>query len=230
MTSDYDGPPPTRPPSYPPAFPASFPASDPLRSPPPYQPFPGPPPPTPLPARSRRSAWVVTGVVVVLAIGLSILSGLLGARSAHDTPIDDGSLQPLGCGYEAAPAGASDAAIAYLLAVNRENATQVGISDQITRTGRVSSIDMTEQILSDRSFANDVRAIRFDPAVTPAVTMLLDAITAYDNFLNLAASSGSYYTSHQDEDAQLQAARSDAAAQVRVALDLPASSCQLNRP
>lgn len=211
----YDGPPPTEPP------------------PPSYQAWPSYAPvyPTPVPPRPRRLVWLVSSTVVLLLLAAIVLAGFLGARAGRrNVAAEDRVVGSARCSNESPPAGADAAAVAYLAAVNRELVVQLPISDRISRTGRVTSIDMTDQIASDRIFIPDVKAIAFDPVAQPKAATLVDAITGYDDFLNLAASSASYYIAHQSEDAQLQQVRSGAAADLRTALGLPPSTCQLSRP
>lgn len=179
--------------------------------------------------KNRAVQSVRTVAVVLLVVGLAGCRYPLhwdGASTGGATSaVGQGDCSP------AAPAGASEAAVAYLAAVDAATPAWQAVDATLRSEGYVTHRDdLLSQVDADAPFLTALRAIDFPPAAAPAAQDLIAAVQAYDDFLTTAYDNEGYMAGHMNTDATLNDARAASSARLRDALGLPASSCVYNRP
>jgi hypothetical protein len=135
------------------------------------------------------------------------------------------------CSPERPPAGASQAAVAYVDAVNAALPARVALNKTITSAGGVTHRDdLLAQAQADAAFLDAVRAIDFPADVAPAAATLVATVEDYDAYMLTGYNDHGYIAAHLDDDKRLNNARALAGEKLRDALALPQSRCILNRP
>lgn len=135
------------------------------------------------------------------------------------------------CGAEQPPAGASDAARAYVAAINASAPDWGALSDRIAQQELVMHLeDLQAQVDADAPFVRAVRAIDYSEQVQPVATAFVLAVMKYDQFLLQNVRRGEFSTSFSEVDAAVNDQRSLRSSQLRDALGLSSGVCAFNRP
>ena len=130
-----------------------------------------------------------------------------------------------------APAGASEAAVAYVAAVAAATPGWAAVDEHIVgHSPLVYDIDLVAQVQADALFLTGLGATPLQAEAAPVIDDLAGAVLAYDDALTSASRDMAHYGDHLDGIKVLSQARADASARVRDALGLPASSCAFHRP
>lgn len=189
--------------------------------------------------RSARTAILMSVPALLIALGGCSLSGSPGVASTGATPAAAATVAPPSATATAKPSacnappppGASDAALAYLAAVDAATPAWQALSTTLTHQGQVTHRDdLQTQVNADAPFLTALRAIDFPPEAAPYGAKLILAIQAYDDFLTTAYSTEGYLASHEAEDGRLNETRAQTSARLREALGVQPSTCSFNRP
>ena len=138
--------------------------------------------------------------------------------------------EPITCNAPPPP-GASDAALAYLAAVDAATPAWQDLSTTLTHQGQVTHRDdLLAQVNADAPFLAALHAIDFPPEVAPTADQLILVIQVYDDFLTTAYNTDGYLARHLVEDGRLNMARAQSSARLRDELGVQTSTCSFNRP
>ena len=129
------------------------------------------------------------------------------------------------------PAGASEAAVAYLAAVNAATPAWQAVDDRIVGSGfRVDSDDLVAQADADEPFILTLEEIDFPDEVDPLAAELIHALLDYREFLQATLTTAFQDPTYGAQTMALQERRSAASGALREALGIPPSTCAYHRP
>jgi len=198
--------------------------------------------------RTAQTAVITTVSALLIALGGCSASGSSNAASTGAPPPAAATTAPSNAAPPAArpsaaapaassacnvppPPGASEAALAYLAAVDAAVPAWQALSTTLTHQGKVTHHDdLQTQVDADAPFLAALREIDFPPDAAPYADKLILAIQAYDDFLTTAYNTDGYLSSHLDDDGRLNLIRAQSSSQLREVLDLQPSTCTFNRP
>ncbi|PVU83266.1 hypothetical protein DDP54_09980 [Cellulomonas sp. WB94] len=194
---------------------------------------------------SVRTAVVMSVSALLIALGGCSTSGSPDVASTGATPAtiapssDAAPAAPPGAAATVAPStcnappppGASEAALAYLAAVDAATPAWQALSTTLTHQGQVTHRDdLLTQVNADAPFLTALREIDFPPDAAPYADKLVLAIQAYDDFLTTAYDTEGYLASHPDDDSRLNETRAQSSSRLRDVLGVQPSNCTFNRP
>ena len=186
-----------------------------------------------------RTAVITSVSALLIALGGCSASGSPDVASTGSSPAAAATVAPPSAAATAEPnscnapppPGASDAALAYLAAVDAATPAWQDVSTTLTHQGQVTHRDdLLAQVNADAPFLRALRDIDFPPEAAPSAAQLILVIHAYDDFLTTAYNTDGYLASHLVEDGRLNATRAQSSARLRAALGVQPSTCSFNRP
>ena len=90
--------------------------------------------------------------------------------------------------------------------------------------------DLVRQSQADRVFLDRLSRSPFTGQAAEPAQRLATTVQAYLGMLDRAAAQPGYFTTYQDSFAQLDERRAEASSDLRQALQLPQSGCEVSRP
>ncbi len=129
-----------------------------------------------------------------------------------------------------APAGASEAALGYLDAVDKSTPAWRQVDENIRSTGDSHRNDLPIQVRADRGFVDALGKLDWPDDARGTAEDLIDIVREYDDMLMAGYETQGFLAEHRDRVGQLDSVRAATSGLLREILGLQPSLCTFWRP